>query len=168
MLWRPRVAKTNPSLMGQAHGSLHFLVHATSDSFSCDPSPVRFYKRVAPMPPTPLNGIYRELYRKCSVRGPETPKIVFYLLNCVFEVRDLFHDVWSEIPCILALVLPEMHLPRPLSGNFSFLGGLGFLRVRPFSKKLIPYATSGQTDMWKMIPWRYSLYEVFINKFTLY
>ena len=46
-----------------------------------------------------------------------------------------------------------------------FLGFLGFLFSELFLKKSIPHGSSGQTAMWKRIPYGSSSFQVFIKKY---
>ena len=49
-----------------------------------------------------------------------------------------------------------------------FLGFLGFRFSELFSKKSIPHGSSGQTAMWKMIPYGSSSFQVFVKKCRKY
>ena len=49
-----------------------------------------------------------------------------------------------------------------------FLGFLGFRFSELFSKKSIPHGPSGQTAMWKRIPYGSSSFQVFIKKCRKY
>ena len=49
-----------------------------------------------------------------------------------------------------------------------FLGFWGFRFSELFSKKSIPHGSSGQTAMWKMIPYGSSSFQVFVEKCRKY
>ena len=53
-------------------------------------------------------------------------------------------------------------------GFLMFLGFLGFRFSELFSKKSIPHGSSGQTAMWKRIPYGSSSFQVFIKKCRKY
>ena len=90
---------------------------------------------------------------------------IFWIFKRVFGLREAFQWIRSQILTHPDLSRPPDHFSGPISDHFwiifNICVGSRFFKIQLFSKKSIPCGRSGQSLLWKMMPYWISLYEVF-------